>query len=148
MDKKQNSEIGHNSNLLIEDALKETIKDAYKASVEAGWLALKLWDKFSSIATKTEPLTTAQENWNFNVDKHNAWIMQHDPNPATNKKRLRKKYKPRKLTAEEMFKIHNDFKHDLQKLQELSEDPAAYLRGSENPFIEEIIAEADSEKNV
>ena len=28
---KKKSDIGHNSNLLIEDAFKETIKDAYKA---------------------------------------------------------------------------------------------------------------------
>ena len=145
---KDKNQIGHNSNLLIEDAFKETIKDAYKSSVEAGRLALKLWGKFSTIVNKTEPLTDQQRDWNYNVDKYNEWVMQQDPNPATNKKRLRKKYKARKLTAAEMFKVHDDFEHDLQKLQELSEDPAAYLRGSEDPRIEEIIEEADNEKNV
>ena len=145
---KDKNQIGHNSNLLIEDAFKETIKDAYKSSVEAGRLALKLWSKFSSIVNKTEPLTDQQRDWNYNVDKYNEWVMQQDPNPATNKKRLRKKYKARKLTAAEMFKVHDDFEHDLQKLHELSEDPAAYLRGSEDPRIEEIIEEADSEKNI
>ena len=145
---KNKSDIGHNSNLLLEDALKETIKDAYKSSVEAGYLALKLWNKFSTIVSKTEPLTDRQRDWNYNVDKYNDWVMQQDPNPATNKKSLRKKYKARKLTAAEMFKVHDEFEQDLQKLHELAEDPAAYLRGSENPFIEEIIEEANNEKKV
>ena len=146
MDNKQHSEIGHNSNLLLEDALRETIKDAYKSSVEAGYLALKLWSKFSTIVNQREELTDQQRDWNFKADQYNDWVMQQDPNPATNKKKLRKKYKARKLTDAEMVKVHADFEDDLQRLHDLAEDPAAYLRGSENPFIEEIIEEANSEK--
>jgi hypothetical protein len=145
---KNKSDIGHNSNLLLEDALRETIKDAYKSSVEAGYLALKLWGKFSQVINQCTELTDKQRDWNYNVDKYNDFVMQNDPNPATNKKRLRKKYKTRKLTNAELIKLHADFEDDLQKLHELSEDPAAYLRGSENPFIEEIIEEANNEKKV
>ena len=65
---KNKSDIGHNSNLLLEDALKETIKDAYKSSVEAGYLALKLWNKFSTIVSKTEPLTDRQRDWNTMIN--------------------------------------------------------------------------------
>ena len=145
---KKKSDIGHNSNLLIEDAFKETIKDAYKSSRKASDLALNMWLKLSCLFHRTAALTREQENWNFGADKHNRIMMQKNPNPATNKKRLRKKYKARKLTAAEMFKVHDEFEQDLQKLHELAEDPAAYLRGSENPFIEEIIEEANNEKKI
>ena len=57
---KNKSDIGHNSNLLLEDALKETIKDAYRSSRAAARLALKLWSKFSTIVNQTEPLTDKQ----------------------------------------------------------------------------------------
>ena len=145
---KDKSDIGHNSNLLLEDAFKETLKDAFKASRAADKFCLKLWSKFNQFVKGEAELTEKQLNWNFHVDNHNNWIMDIDPNPATNKKRLRKKYKARKLTAAEMFKVHDEFEQDLQKLHELAEDPAAYLRGSENPFIEEIIEEANNEKKV
>ena len=46
-----------------------------------------------------------------------------------------------------MFKVHQDFEQGLEQLHELSEDPAAYLGGSENPFIVEIIKEVNNEKN-
>ena len=90
---KNRREIGHNSNLLIEDAFKDTLKDAYRSSVKASDAALNLWLKLSNLFKREAALTKEQENWNFNVDRHNEFIMKHDPNPATNKKDLRKKYK-------------------------------------------------------
>ena len=44
---KDKNQIGHNSNLLLEDALKETIKDAYRSSRAADKFCLKLWSKFN-----------------------------------------------------------------------------------------------------
>ena len=91
---KNRSEIGHNSNLLIEDAIKndvrDILKDAYRSSVKASDAALNLWLKLSNLFKREAALTKEQENWNFNVDRHNEFIMKHDPNPATNKKDLRK----------------------------------------------------------
>ena len=141
MDDKQHSEIGHNSNLLLEDALKETLRDAFESSKAAGSLALKLWGSFETIVSQLEPLTDQQREWNFRAEKYNEWVMQQDPNPATNKKRLRKKYKPRKLTNAELIKLHAEFEDDLQKLHELAEDPAAYLGGSEHPLLKEVTDE-------
>ena len=138
---KNNSDIGHNSNLLLEDALKETLRDAYQSSRAAGNLALKLWCKFSQVVGQCTELSDKQKDWNSTVDRYNDWVMQQDPNPATNKKRLRKKYKPRKLTNAELIKLHAEFEDDLQKLHELAEDPAAYLGGSEHPLLKEVTDE-------
>jgi len=91
-------------------------------------------------------LTDKQREWNFMAHQYNDWVMQQDPNPATNIKKFRKLYKPKKLTDAEMFKVHQDFEQGLEKLNELAEDPAAYFRGSENPFIEELIKEVDDEE--
>ena len=62
MEKENN--IGHNSNLLIEDAFKETIKDAYKAS-RAAVLALKMWLNANQFHRRQ--LTRKQQNWNFHA---------------------------------------------------------------------------------
>ena len=83
---KNKNQIGHNSNLLLEDALKETFKDAFKAQKIADKFCLKLWSKFNQFVESEAELTERQLNWNYNVDNHNDWIMDIDPNPATNKK--------------------------------------------------------------
>jgi hypothetical protein len=143
---KNKSDIGHNSNLLLEDALKETLTDAYKSSKKAGDLALNMWIKLSDLFKRQEPLTKEQENWNFNVDKYNDFIMKQDPNPATNKKKLRKKYKPRKLTQDEAHDLYKEMDRDFNELFELSGDAAAYLGGSEHPLLKEIVKECDDDK--
>ena len=88
---KKKSDIGHNSNLLLEDAFKETLKDVFKASKDADAFCLKLWRKFNQFVSGEAELTPEQESWNFTADRHNDIMMQKDPNPATNKKWLRKK---------------------------------------------------------
>ena len=143
---KKKSDIGHNSNLLIEDAFKETIKDAYKSSRKASDLALNMWLKLSCLFHRTAALTREQENWNFGADKHNRIMLQKNPNPATNKKWLRQKYKPRKLTSEEAYDLYKEMDRDFNKLFELSGDAAAYISGSEDPRLEEIVDEVDNEK--
>ena len=138
---KNKSDIGHNSNLLLEDAFKETLKDAYKASRAADKFCLKLWSKFNQFVKGEAELTEKQLNWNFHVDNHNNWIMDIDPNPATNKKRLRKKYKPAKLSKEEKQQLQKEIEKDFEQLWELSSDPAAYMSGSEHPLMKEVTDE-------
>ena len=142
----KNSDIGHNSNLLIEDAFKETLRDAYRSSKKASDMALHLWGKFEDFFNKEAPLTKQQINWNINVDKYNDWVMQNDPTPSTNKKRLRKKYKPRKLTQTEIYDLYKEMDREFNELFDLSGDAAAYFRGNEDPRFAEIIEEVDNEE--
>ena len=138
---KNKSDIGHNSNLLLEDAFKETLKDAYKASRAADKFCLKLWSKFNQFVKGEAELTEKQQNWNFHVDTHNNWIMDIDPDPRTNKKRLRKKYKPAKLSKAEKQQLQKEIEKDFEQLWELSSDPAAYMSGSEHPLMKEVTDE-------
>jgi|TARA_R100001086_G_scaffold190712_2_gene108118 hypothetical protein len=138
---KDKNQIGHNSNLLLEDALKETLKDAFNASKDADKFCLKLWSKFNQFVKGEAELTEKQQNWNYNVDSYNNWIMDVDPNPATNKKRLRKKYKPAKLSKEEKQQLQQEIEKDFEQLWELSSDPAAYMSGSEHPLMKEVTDE-------
>ena len=146
MEKKE-SDIGHNSNLLIEDAFKDTLKDAYRSSVKASDAALNLWLKLSNLFKREAALTKEQENWNFNVDRHTEVIMKHDPNPATNKKDLRKKYKPKKLNQDEAYELYKEMDREFNEVFDLSGDAAAYFRGSEDPRILELVKEVDNEKD-
>ena len=147
---KNRREIGHNSNLLLEDAIKNDVReilvDAARSSKKASDMALQLWLQLRDLFNRQEPLTKEQENWNFNVDKHNEFIMKHDPNPATNKKHLRKKYKPRKLTSDEAYDLYQRMDRDFNELFELSGDTIALFRGSEHSQLEEIAKEVDDEK--
>ena len=138
---KDKNQIGHNSNLLLEDALKETLKDAFNASKDADKFCLKLWSKFNQFVKGEAELTEKQQNWNFHVDTHNNWIMDIDPDPRTNKKRLRKKYKPAKLSKEEKQQLQQEIEKDFEQLWELSSDPAAYMSGSEHPLMKEVTDE-------
>jgi|TARA_A100001391_G_scaffold26763_2_gene14458 hypothetical protein len=138
---KDKNQIGHNSNLLLEDAFKETLKDAYKASRAADKFCLKLWSKFNQFVKGEAELTEKQQNWNFHVDTHNNWIMDIDPDPRTNKKRLRKKYKPAKLSKAEKQQLQKEIEKDFEQLWELSSDPAAYMSGSEHPLMKEVTDE-------
>jgi hypothetical protein len=148
---KNKSNIGHNSNLLIEDAIKNDVReilvDACRSSKRASDMALHMWIKFSDLFKKESPLTKEQINWNLNVDKYNDWVMQQDPNPATNKKKLRKKYKPRKLTSDEAYDLYKQMDREFNELFDLSGDTIALFRGSENSQLEEIATEVDCEKN-
>ena len=143
---KKNSDIGHNSNLLIEDAFKETLRDAYRSSKKASDMALHLWGKFEDFFNKEAPLTKQQINWNINVDKYNDWVMQNDPNPATNKKRLRKKYKPKKLTQSEAIALYKEMDREFNELFELSGYTIALFGGSEHSQLEEIAEEVHDEE--
>ena len=73
------------------NAVKEMMTDMKKFAKEAFDMIYKIGNKVDKLRTGEDELTKEQENWNFNVDNYNKFVMQHDPNPTTNKKRLRKK---------------------------------------------------------
>jgi len=147
---KNRSEIGHNSNLLLEDAIKtdvrEILVDACRSSKKASDLALRMWIKLSSLFNREHHLTPQEQNWNVNVDKYNDFVMQNDPNPATNKKRLRKKYKPKKLTQSEAINLYKEMDREFNELFELSGDTISLFRGSDHSQLETIAEEVDDEE--
>jgi len=147
---KNRSEIGHNSNLLLEDAIKtdvrEILVDACRSSKKASDLALRMWIKLSSLFNREHHLTPQEQNWNVNVDKYNDFVMANDPNPATNKKRLRKKYKPKKLTPSEAVNLYKEMDREFNELFELSGDTIALFGGSEHSQLEEIAEEVHDEE--
>ena len=147
---KNRSEIGHNSNLLIEDAIKndvrDILKDAARSSKKASDLALRMWIKLSSLFNREHHLTPQEQNWNVNVDKYNDFVMQNDPNPATNKKRLRKKYKPKKLTQSAAINLYKEMDREFNELFELSGDTISLFRGSDHSQLEEIAEEVHDEE--
>ena len=147
---KNRSEIGHNSNLLLEDAIKtdvrEILVDACRSSKKASDLALRMWIKLSSLFNREHHLTPQEQNWNVNVDKYNDFVMANDPNPATNKKRLRKKYKPKKLTPSEAVNLYKEMDREFNELFELSGDTISLFRGSDHSQLEEIAEEVDDDE--
>ena len=118
---KHTNGIGHNSKLnevdyygqpVITAAVLELVKEAKKAAAEALEMLQEVQVKYVSAFKGERPLTKKQEDWNYNVDKYNDWIMDTHPNSKTNKKYLRKKYKPEKLS---MAEKHEQF-HKAEEL--------------------------------
>ena len=121
-DKSKSNGIGHNSNFTeevayygqppITKATLELVREAKKTAAEALEMLQEVKVKYVSAFKGERPLTKKQEDWNYNVDKYNDWIMDNNPNSKTNTKHLRKKYKPEKLS---MADRHEQF-HEAQKL--------------------------------
>ena len=120
-DKSKSNGIGHNSNFNevdyygqppITKATLELVREAKKTAAEALEMLQEVQVKYVSAFKGERPLTKKQEDWNYNVDRYNDWIMETHPNSKTNTKHLRKKYKPEKLS---MADRHEQF-HEAQKL--------------------------------
>ena len=120
-DKSKTNGIGHNSKVNevayygqppITKATLELVREAKKTAAEALEMLQEVKVKYVSAFKGERPLTKKQEDWNYNVDKYNDWIMDNNPNSKTNTKHLRKKYKPEKLS---MADRHEQF-HEAQKL--------------------------------
>ncbi len=74
-------------------AVKEMMKDMGELAKDAFKRIYSVHKNMQKLTSGEDELTKEQENWNFNVDTYNDWVMKMDPNPTTNKKKLRKKYK-------------------------------------------------------
>ncbi len=94
-------------------AINSMFKDIKEMAERAEQYYFEISAKLKQVVTGNAPLTKKQENWNYNVDGYNDWIMKTNPNPAKNKKHLRKKYKPRKLAKHEIDELKKDLQTDL-----------------------------------
>ena len=94
-------------------AINSMFKDIKEFAKNAEDYYFEISAKLKQVVTGLAPLTDKQENWNYNVDKYNDWIMETQPNPAANKKHLRKKYRQRKLAKHEIDELKSEIQKDL-----------------------------------
>ena len=131
---KDKRSIGDNSKNRVEDnftsifekeAVSEMMTDIKACANEAEQLIYKLSDALKKLTTGKDSLTCKQENWNSGVDEYNEWVIDQNPNPAYNKKRLRTKYKPAKLAGDEIAEIKKSMSDDLDIMIEKVTDVSA-----------------------
>ena len=120
----------------------EFAKDAFKR-------IYRVHKNMQKLTSGEDELTKEQENWNFNVDKYNEFVMQHDPNPKSNSKKLRKKYKPEKLSKRELAEVVESINRNIDLASGAVEDIEATINAYEDPntFQEWIDAEKSKEAN-
>ena len=129
-----NSKEDKYTSLLFEkEAVSEMMQDMKGFAKEAEQLIYKLSDALTKITTGKDSLTDKQKNWNYNVDKHNEWIMEQIPDPKANKKRLRTKYKPAKLAGDEIAEIKESMSYDLDIMIERVLDVSSTVNAYEDP---------------
>jgi hypothetical protein len=109
------------------------MRDMKGFAKEAEQLIYKLSDALKKVTTGKDSLTDKQENWNLNVDKYNDWIMEQNPDPRANKKRLRTKYKPAKLSRDEVVNLHTSMSDDLDVMIERVTDVSATVNAYQDP---------------
>ena len=74
--------------------------------------------------------------------------MEHDPNPATNKKKLRKKYKPSKLSKLELVEVGKSVDDDIARVVDNVTDIEATVNAYEDPDTFQEWIETEKEKEV
>ena len=121
------------TSIFEKEAVSEMMRDIYGFAKEAEQLIYKLSDALTKVTTGKDCLTDKQENWNYNVDKHNDWIMEQIPDPKANKKRLRIKYKPAKLSRDEVINLHTSMSNDLDVMIERVTDVSATVNAYQDP---------------
>ena len=130
------------------NAVKEMMTDMKKLAKEAFRMIYRIGNQVDKLRTGEDELSEKQENWNFNVDTYNDWVMQHDPNPATNKKKLRKKYKPAKLSKVELAEVGQSIERDIDRVVETVTDIEGTVNAYEDPDTFQEWIEAEKEKEV
>ena len=128
-----NSTEGKFTSIFEKEAVSEMMRDMKGFAKEAEQLIYKLSDALKKVTTGKDSLTDKQENWNLNVDKYNDWIMEQNPNPRANKKRLRTKYKPAKLSRDEVVNLHTSMSDDLDVMIERVTDVSATVNAYQDP---------------
>ena len=94
-------------------AVKEMMKEMGEFAKDAFKVIYRVHTDMQKLTSGEDELSESQQNWNFNVDKYNEWVMQHDPNPKSNSRKLRKKYKPEKLTKRDLADVTESIDRDL-----------------------------------
>jgi hypothetical protein len=130
------------------NAVKEMMTDMKKLAKEAFRMIYRIGNQVDKLRTGDDELSEKQENWNFNVDTYNDWVMQHDPNPATNKKKLRKKYKPAKLSKLQLAEVGKSIEEDITRVVDTVTDIEATVNAYEDPDTFQEWIEAEKEKEV
>ena len=141
----------NNSNYISmyeKNAVKEMMTDMKKLAKEAFRMIYRIGNQVDKLRTGDDELSEKQENWNFNVDTYNDWVMQHDPNPATNKKKLRKKYKPAKLSKLQLAEVGKSIEEDITRVVDTVTDIEATVNAYEDPDTFQEWIEAEKEKEV
>ena len=141
----------NNSNYISmyeKNAVKEMMTDMKKLAKEAFRMIYRIGNQVDKLRTGEDELSEKQENWNFNVDTYNDWVMQHDPNPATNKKKLRKKYKPAKLSKLQLAEVGKSIEEDIARVVDTVTDIEGTVNAYEDPDTFQEWIEAEKEKEV
>ena len=128
-----NSTEGKFTSIFEKEAVSEMMRDMKGFAKEAEQLIYKLSDALKKVTTGKDSLSDKQENWNLNVDKYNDWIMEQNPDPRANKKRLRTKYKPAKLSRDEVVNLHTSMSDDLDVMIERVTDVSATVNAYQDP---------------
>ena len=115
------------------NAVKEMMTDMKKLAKEAFRMIYRIGNQVDKLRTGEDELSEKQENWNFNVDKYNEWVMQHDPNPKSNSKKLRKKYKPEKLSKRDLADVTESIDRDLDLAIEAITDIEGTVNSYQDP---------------
>ena len=130
------------------NAVKEMMTDMKKLAKEAFRMIYRIGNQVDKLRTGEDELSEKQENWNFNVDTYNDWVMQHDPNPATNKKKLRKKYKPAKLSKLQLAEVGKSIEEDIARVVDTVTDIEGTVNAYEDPDTFQEWIETEKEKEV
>ena len=83
-----------------------------------------------------------------NAVKEMMTVMKMDPNPTTNKKKLRKKYKPAKLSKVELAEVGQSIERDIDRVVETVTDIEGTVNAYEDPDTFQEWIEAEKEKEV
>ena len=121
------------TSIFEKEAVSEMMRDIYGFAKEVEQLIFDISNTLKKVTTGKDSLTEKQENWNYNVDKHNEWIMEQNPDPRANKKRLRIKYKPAKLSRDEVINLHTSMSNDLDVMIERVTDVSATVDAYQDP---------------
>ena len=130
------------------NAVKEMMTEMKKLAKEAFDLIYIIGKNVNKLRTGEDELPENQENWNFNVDTYNDCVMKMDPNPTTNKKKLRKKYKPAKLSKVELAEVGQSIERDIDRVVETVTDIEGTVNAYEDPDTFQEWIEAEKEKEV
>ena len=130
-------------------AVKEMMKDMHEFAKDAFKRIYSVHKNMQKLTSGEDELTKEQENWNFNVDTYNEWVMQHDPNPKSNSRKLRKKYKPEKISKRELAEVVESINRNIDLASEAVEEIEGTINAYKDPdtFQEWVDAEKSKEAN-
>jgi hypothetical protein len=130
------------------NAVKEMMKEIGEFAKDTCNILYRIHNHMQKIKSGEDNLTEKQQNWNINVDNYNDFVMQHDPNPRTNRKRLRKKYKPAKLSKVEIAEVVKDINNELDRATEAVTDIEGTVNAYEDPYTLQGWIDAEKSKEV